>query len=110
MKALARELDVPIVVLSQIDVPQHRRSGVPILADLRHSGSIESDADVIMFISRDEMRNPESEKPNIAEIIVAKNRIGPTGTASLYFSRQSVSFHDIPLQSSVAATDEPHQG
>jgi replicative DNA helicase len=110
MKALARELDVPIFVLSQIDVPQHRQNGVPVLADLRHSGSLESDADVIMFISRDELHNPESERPNLADIVVAKNRIGPMGTASLYFSRQSVSFHDIPLASSIATSDESHQG
>ena len=95
LKGLARELDVPLVAVSQLSRAVEQRSDKrPILADLRASGSLEQDADVVMFIYRDELYNAETEKPNIAEIIIAKHRNGPTGKIQLFFRERLAQFLD----------------
>jgi replicative DNA helicase len=95
LKGLARELEVPLVAVSQLSRAVEQRSDKrPILADLRASGSLEQDADIVMFIYRDELYNPDTERPNIAEVIVAKHRNGPTGTVQLFFRDRLAQFLD----------------
>ncbi len=95
LKGLARELEVPVLALSQLSRAVEQRGGKPRLSDLRDSGSIEQDADVVMFIHRDDKRNPDSDKPNIAEILVEKHRNGPTGSVELYFDEKRTSFMPV---------------
>ena len=84
LKIMAKELNIPVIAISQLARgPESRQDHRPILSDLRESGSIEQDADVVMFLYRDEYYNPEEAKPGIAECIVAKNRHGETGTFEL---------------------------
>ena len=93
LKVLARELEVPIVALSQLSRNLEARSDKrPMLADLRESGSLEQDADVVMFLYRDEVYNPESPDKGSAEVIVAKHRAGPIGTKRLVFLGQYTRF------------------
>jgi replicative DNA helicase len=95
LKALARELDVPVVAASQLSrAVEQRTDKRPVLADLRESGSLEQDADVVMFIYRDEMYHPETERQHIADIIVSKHRNGPTGTIQLFFRSHMAQFLD----------------
>lgn len=95
LKGLARELDVPLLAVSQLSRAVEQRSEkVPILADLRASGSLEQDADVVMFIYRDEMYNADTDRPHIAEIIIAKHRNGPTGKIQLFFRERLAQFLD----------------
>jgi replicative DNA helicase len=95
LKNLARELDVPVLALSQLSRAVEQRRGKPRLSDLRDSGSIEQDADVVMFIHRDDKINENSEKPNIAEILIEKHRNGPIGKVELYFDDKRTTFTSI---------------
>ncbi len=98
LKGLARELNVPVLALAQLSrAVESRSSKVPQLSDLRESGSIEQDSDIVMFIYRDDVYNPESERKNIADIIVAKHRNGPVGGLSLYFQTNQTRFRDLEL-------------
>lgn len=92
LKGLARELNVPVIALSQLSRAVEQRGGRPRLSDLRDSGSIEQDADVVMFIHREDKANKDSDRPGIAEILVEKHRNGPTGMAELYFDEKRTSF------------------
>lgn len=95
LKHLARELDVPVLALSQLSRAVEQRGGKPRLSDLRDSGSIEQDADVVMFIHREDKYKEDSDKPNIAEILIEKHRNGPTGKIELYFDEKKTSFLSI---------------
>jgi replicative DNA helicase len=93
LKGLAKELGVPIMALAQLSRSvEQRQDKKPILSDLRESGSLEQDADVVMFIYRDEYYNPDTEKIGIADIIVAKQRNGPTGVVELAFLKEYTKF------------------
>ena len=93
LKLLAKELDVPIIALSQLSrAPEAREDHRPMLQDLRESGSIEQDADIVSFIYRDDYYNRDKEPDNIAEIIIAKNRSGPIGTIKLLWMKRYTKF------------------
>ncbi|OHA62581.1 MAG: replicative DNA helicase [Candidatus Wildermuthbacteria bacterium GWA2_46_15] len=96
LKGLARELSVPVLAISQLSRAVEQRSPqIPRLADLRESGSLEQDADVVLFIYREDRYRQDSEKKNIADIIIAKHRNGPVGKVELYFNEQIVSFRNL---------------
>jgi len=96
LKALAKELNVPVLALSQLNRGAEVRADKrPLLSDLRESGSIEQDADIVMFIYRDDYYNENSERKNVAEIHVAKNRNGATGRCNLYFDGSKCRFRDL---------------
>jgi replicative DNA helicase len=96
LKVLARDLDVPIIALSQLSrAVEQRHDKRPILSDLRESGSLEQDADIVVFIYRDEYYNDESDQQGLAEVIVAKHRNGPTDTVKLSFLRRYAKFADL---------------
>ncbi len=95
LKILARELDVPVIALSQLSRAVEQRRGKPRLSDLRDSGSIEQDADVVMFIHREDKMNELSDRKNIAEIMVEKHRNGPVGSVELYFDDRRTTFMSI---------------
>ncbi|MBI2109520.1 MAG: replicative DNA helicase [Parcubacteria group bacterium] len=92
LKALARELDIPVIALSQLSRAVEQRRDRPRLSDLRDSGSIEQDADVVMFIHRSDKYKDDEEKTNVAEIDIAKHRNGPLGKVKLYFDEKRTTF------------------
>ncbi len=96
LKLLARELNVPVIALSQLSRTVESRSPqIPQLADLRESGSIEQDADIVMFIYREAYYNPETERENITDLIIAKHRNGPVGKVELYFHPERLRFMSL---------------
>ena len=96
LKALAKELDVPVLALSQLSrAPEARSDHRPLLADLRESGALEQDADVVMFIFREEQYDPTPENENLAELIIGKQRNGPTGVVKLAFLKQHTRFANL---------------
>ena len=95
LKGLAKEMECPVVALSQLSrAPELRSDHKPILSDLRESGAIEQDADIVMFLYRDEYYDEDTEKKNIGEIIIAKHRNGPTGTVELVWKKEYTKFLD----------------
>ena len=96
LKILAKELDVPVIALSQLSrAAEARQDHRPMLSDLRESGAIEQDADIVMFLYRDDYYNPDSEKKNIAEVILAKHRAGSTGTVELLWMGNYTKFANL---------------
>ncbi len=96
LKGLARELDVPVIALSQLSrAVESRQDHRPVLSDLRESGSIEQDADIVMFIHREELYKKDTERKNIADVLVAKHRNGPIGDISLRFFPAQTRFADL---------------
>lgn len=96
LKGLARELGVPVIALSQLSRSvESRQVKKPMLSDLRESGSLEQDADIVAFLYRDDYYNPDSEQKNITEVIIAKHRNGPVDTVQLFFHKQFTKFSDL---------------
>lgn len=104
LKAIARELNVPLLALSQLSRSVESRSPqIPQLADLRESGSIEQDADVVMFIYREDYYNPETDRQHITDILIRKHRNGPTGALELYFNPERLEFMTLDTRSGLEA-------
>lgn len=99
LKLIARELNVPVIALSQLSRSvESRVPQIPQLADLRESGSIEQDADIVMFIYREDYYNPDTERQRITDLIIAKHRNGPTGKVELYFHPERLRFMSLDKQ------------
>ena len=96
---MARELNIPVIVGSQLSRSVEQRGDKrPMLSDLRESGAIEQDADIVIFLYRDDYYNPETEFKNVAEVIVAKHRNGSTGTIKLSFEPTRMQFRNMAFQ------------
>ncbi len=96
LKSLAKELNVPVMALSQLSrAVEQRRPQIPRLSDLRETGALEQDADVVLFIYREDYYREEAEQKNVADIIIAKHRNGPVGKVQLYFDEKTASFSDL---------------
>ncbi len=96
LKSLARELNIPVLALSQLSrAVEQRTPQIPRLSDLRESGAIEQDADVVLFIHREEKYRPDTERKNIADIIIAKHRNGPVGKIELFFNERCATFRAL---------------
>lgn len=99
LKAMARELDIPVICLSQLSrAVEARADKRPMLSDLRDSGNLEQDADVVLFLYRDDYYNEESDAPNIAELSIAKHRHGATGTIKLLFKKELTEFRSLEIE------------
>src|SRR3989338_2853923 len=105
LKQLARELHIPILSLSQLSRGVENRPGnIPQLSDLRESGSIEQDADVVLMMYREDYYEEDSDRPGITDIYIRKHRNGPTGRIELMFKKEQMRFYDIDKPHSDAAT------
>jgi replicative DNA helicase len=99
LKLIARELNVPVIALSQLSRSVESRDvKIPMLSDLRESGSIEQDADIVMFLYREDYYNPETDRQNITDLILAKHRRGAVGSIGLYFDKARVRFMDLDVK------------
>lgn len=109
LKKLAGELDVPVLALAQLNREVEKRaSKIPQLSDLRDSGTLEQDSDVVSFLYRDDVYNPETERPNTADFIVSKNRHGPVGTVSMFFKKDTTTFHGLEVHGEEPVYDKPY--
>jgi len=107
LKALARELEVPVLAVSQLSrAVEQRNPPIPRLFDLRESGGLEQDADVVMFIYREDRYKSDTERKNIADIIIAKHRNGPLGQVPLYFNESLVSFRALEKDENIYGFEE----
>jgi replicative DNA helicase len=106
LKILARELNVPIVAASQLSRSVENRSPqIPQLSDLRESGAIEQDADIVAFIYREDFYNPDTDRKNITDLFIKKHRNGPTGKVELYFDMQHQRYRDLDTKHEQASKD-----